>query len=90
MFSFTPPKRNYLHFILELCAGGELFFHILQKGKFKEDEARFYFAEIVLAIEYLHNLKIVYRDLKPENILLDLDGHAKLTDFGLSKLNFGE
>ena len=73
---------------MEFCAGGELFFHISQKGRFNEEEARFYFGEIVLAIEYLHNHNIVYRDLKPENIILDLDGHARLTDFGLSKLNF--
>ncbi len=54
---------------------------------FKEDEARLYIAELILAIEHLHDHDIIYRDLKPENILLAEDGHIKLADFGLSKMN---
>ncbi|OMJ71808.1 hypothetical protein SteCoe_29900 [Stentor coeruleus] len=76
---------NYLHFILEFCPGGELFYHLGNLGKFTEDQARFYFAEVVLALEYLHENKIVFRDLKPENILLASDGHIKLSDFGLAR-----
>jgi serine/threonine protein kinase len=53
-----------------------------------ERQARFYFCEILLAIEYLHANDILYRDLKPENIVLDEYGHLKLTDFGLSKIDF--
>ena len=47
--------------------------------------AKFYFIEILLGIEYLHNMDIVYRDIKPENILLDIEGHVKIADFGLAK-----
>lgn len=74
--------------MLDFCPGGELFFHLLKKGRFSEPVAKFYFVEVLLAIEHLHNNNIIYRDLKPENILLDLDGHIKLTDFGLSRYNF--
>ena len=56
---------------------------------FSENVARFYIAELVLALEHLHSLGIVYRDLKPENCLLDGEGHVLLTDFGLSKQALG-
>lgn len=59
----------------------------LQKEKrFTEDRARFYLAEILLALEDLHKRDIIYRDLKPDNIVFDEDGHAMITDFGLSKV----
>jgi serine/threonine protein kinase len=77
--------RTHLFFVLEFCAGGELFFHMMKRNRFDESTARFYFCEVLLGLEYLHSRNILYRDLKPENILLDLDGHIRLTDFGLSK-----
>ena len=83
-------SKTQLHLVLELCPGGELFYHLHNLGRFTEDQAKFYFAEVVLALEYLHNLDIVYRDLKPENILLDIDGHIRITDFGLSKQNINK
>lgn len=78
-------SKDKLYFVLDYCAGGELFFHLGKLGKFQESRARFYAAEIVLAISYVHSLDIIYRDLKPENVLLDARGHVRLTDFGLSK-----
>ena len=61
-------------------------FYLLRKAyKFNEDFTKFYSAEIILALEYLHKNGIIYRDLKPENVLLNSDGHIKLCDFGLSK-----
>lgn len=78
-------SKDKLYFVLDFCAGGELFFHLGKLGKFPEERARFYAAEIVHAISYCHQLDIVYRDLKPENVLLTAEGHIRLTDFGLSK-----
>lgn len=78
-------SKDKLYFVLDYCAGGELFFHLGKEGRFSENRARFYAAEIILAISYVHSLDIIYRDLKPENVLLDAQGHIRLTDFGLSK-----
>ncbi|CAF1698555.1 BnaC03g12530D [Brassica napus] len=72
--------------ITDFCPGGELF-ALLDRQPMKflsEDSARFYAAEVVIGLEYLHCLGIVYRDLKPENILLKKDGHIVLADFDLS------
>uniref|UniRef100_A0AAR2KL98 Ribosomal protein S6 kinase n=1 Tax=Pygocentrus nattereri TaxID=42514 RepID=A0AAR2KL98_PYGNA len=74
-----------LHLILDYVNGGELFTHLVQRVRFKEQEVALYSGEIVLALEHLHQLGVVYRDLKLENILLDSNGHIVLTDFGLSK-----
>ena len=84
-YAFQTETKLFL--VLDYCGGGELFFHLGQAGRFKEDRARFYAASIALALEYLHSKNIIYRDLKPENVLLDNEGHIKLTDFGLSKEN---
>ena len=71
---------------MEYVPGGELFNVLAKEKRFEENTAKFYAVEVILALEYLHNeLKIVYRDLKPENILIDIDGHIRLSDFGLSK-----
>ena len=57
----------------------------MKRKRFKESTAKFYAAEVVLALEYLHEtMGIIYRDLKPENIMITKDGHIKLTDFGLT------
>jgi protein-serine/threonine kinase len=58
-----------------------------RKKRLSEQEAKVYIAEVILALEYLHNQGIIYRDLKPDNIIIAEDGHLKLTDFGLSKEN---
>ena len=79
--------REKLYLLLEYAQGGELFRHLELEKFFPEDTAAFYMAEVVLALDYLHNtIGVIYRDLKPENCLLDADGHLLLTDFGLSKV----
>lgn len=74
-----------LYMVQEYVIGGELFRHLRKAGRFTGDTARFYAAEIVLALEYLHSKDIIYRDLKPENILLDSRGYIKIADFGFAK-----
>ncbi|CAE7244777.1 pkgB, partial [Symbiodinium necroappetens] len=78
---------THLFLVLDFCGGGELFFHMLHRGRFEDADGKFYFCEILLGLEYLHSQQILYRDLKPENCLLDDEGHIRLTDFGLSKDN---
>jgi len=82
-FAFQTNDKLYL--VLEFVNGGELYYHLQLTGSFVPDRTRFYSAELVLALEYLHKSGIIYRDLKPENVLIDGDGHVKITDFGLSK-----
>lgn len=81
---FTSDNLSCL--VMEYCPGGDL--HVLRQKQlsrcFSEPAARFYVAEILLALEYLHMLGVIYRDLKPENILVREDGHIMLTDFDLS------
>jgi serine/threonine protein kinase len=84
-FSFQTPTDLYL--VTDYMSGGELFWHLQKEGRFDEKRAKFYIAELILALQHLHMHDIVYRDLKPENILLDANGHIALCDFGLSKAN---
>ncbi|CAJ0762636.1 22891_t:CDS:2 [Entrophospora sp. SA101] len=87
-FSFQSPEKLYL--VLAFVNGGELFHHLQREGRFDEERSRFYAAELLCALECLHDFNVVYRDLKPENILLDYSGHIALCDFGLCKLNMTE
>lgn len=57
-------SKNYIHFVLDFCPGGELFFHLQKKGRFQEPVAKFYLIEVILALEHLHSHNIIYRDLK--------------------------
>jgi serine/threonine protein kinase len=87
-FSFQTTADLYL--VTDYMSGGELFWHLQKEGRFLEDRAKFYIAELILALRHLHQHDIVYRDLKPENILLDANGHIALCDFGLSKANLAK
>lgn len=87
-FSFQTAADLYL--VTDYMSGGELFWHLQKEGRFVEERAKFYIAELILALRHLHQHDIVYRDLKPENILLDANGHIALCDFGLSKANLAK
>jgi len=76
---------DYLYLCMEYLPGGDLMTLLMKKDIFTEIEARFYAAEIVLAIDSAHKLNYIHRDLKPDNVLLDSLGHIKLSDFGLCK-----
>nr|XP_028695015.1 microtubule-associated serine/threonine-protein kinase 3 isoform X9 [Macaca mulatta] len=78
--------RRHLCMVMEYVEGGDCATLLKNMGPLPVDMARLYFAETVLALEYLHNYGIVHRDLKPDNLLITSLGHIKLTDFGLSKI----
>lgn len=81
----TLQDSSYVHFVTEYLPGGNFQRQLQTHGHFSEKIVRFYSAELILALEYLHKNNIIYRDLKPENMMLDRDGHLKLVDFGLAK-----
>ncbi|KAH9949285.1 kinase-like protein [Amylocystis lapponica] len=81
----TFQDTSNLYMVMDFVPGGELFTLLRRSNRFPDPVAKFYAAEVALALNYLHSLDIIYRDLKPENILLSSDGHIKITDFGFAK-----
>ncbi|KAI4740276.1 Pkinase-domain-containing protein [Aureobasidium sp. EXF-12298] len=81
--TFQDSKNLYM--VMDFIEGGELFSLLRKSQRFPNPVAKFYAAEVTLALDYLHSMDIIYRDLKPENLLLDRNGHLKITDFGFAK-----
>ncbi|KAL8707558.1 MAG: hypothetical protein Q9220_007450 [cf. Caloplaca sp. 1 TL-2023] len=81
--TFQDSKNLYM--VMDFVEGGELFSLLRKSQRFPNPVAKFYAAEVTLALDYLHSMHIIYRDLKPENLLLDRHGHLKITDFGFAK-----
>ncbi|KAF2091985.1 Pkinase-domain-containing protein [Saccharata proteae CBS 121410] len=83
---YTFQDERSLYFVLDLASGGELLGFLKKMGTFDEECTRFYGAQILDAIDYMHSRGIIHRDLKPENVLLDDQMHVKITDFGTAKI----
>lgn len=83
---YTFQDERSLYFVLDLAAGGELLGVLKKTTSFDEECTRFYSAQLLDAVEYMHSRGIIHRDLKPENLLLDDAGHIKITDFGTAKI----
>ncbi|KAL3893232.1 MAG: hypothetical protein SGPRY_014372, partial [Prymnesium sp.] len=81
---FAFRSLHHIYFALEFLPGGDLLGMLRNCGCVPENMARFYLAEVMLGLEYLHNLKILHRDIKPSNVLIAASGHIKLADFGLA------
>ena len=80
-------EDDYLYLVMEFLPGGDFMSLLIKKDILTEDEARFYTAELILAIDSIHKLDCIHRDIKPDNILIDKNGHIKLSDFGLAKVS---
>lgn len=78
-------NKNYLYLVMEFLPGGDLMTLLIERDTLSEHDARFYVAEMIVAIDTIHKLGFIHRDVKPDNMLIDKDGHLKLSDFGLCK-----
>jgi 3-phosphoinositide dependent protein kinase-1 len=83
---YTFQDERSLYFVLDLASGGELLGVLKKMGSFDMECTRFYGAEILDSVAYMHSRGVIHRDLKPENVLLDRDMHVKITDFGTAKI----
>ena len=84
--TYAYQNESKLYFFLDYISGGDLYDNLVKVKRFKEDQVKFFAAQIVIALGYLHQNNIVHRDLKPENVLLNPDGYIVLGDFGLAKI----
>ena len=83
---YTFQDYDYLYLVMDLLQGGDLRYHLCRYRHFNEEQTKFFIANIILALEYLHNIKkIIHRDIKPENLVSDENGYVRLTDFGVAK-----
>jgi len=79
--------KDNLYLVMDLLNGGDLRFHISRYRKFSEEQTRFFIANMIYALEYIHENNVIHRDIKPENLVLDENGYVRITDFGIAKEN---
>ena len=84
-YAFQDKENLYL--VMDLLNGGDLRFHISRYRKFSEEQTRFFIANMIFALEYIHGNNVIHRDIKPENLVLDEKGYVRITDFGIAKEN---
>ena len=84
---FTFQDFSNLYLVMDLLTGGDLRYHLAKKKRFSEKETKFFIANMLLALEYIHSKNIIHRDIKPENLVLELNGYLRITDFGVAKIN---
>ena len=75
-----------LYLVMDLLTGGDLRYHVCKLRRFSENKTRFFFACIILGLEYIHSNNIIHRDIKPENLVFDDKGYLRITDFGVAKI----
>lgn len=78
--------RENLYLVMDLLTGGDLRFHICRYRRFTEEQTKFFIANMVAALEYIHSKNIIHRDIKPENLVFDSDGYLRTTDFGIARV----
>ena len=79
-------KQN-LYLVMDILNGGDLRYHISRYRKFSEEQTRFFIANIIYSLQYIHSNNVIHRDIKPENLVLDEKGYVRITDFGIAKEN---